>query len=81
MGWFQLDANYSEKIVKNRNFETLTILYMYIPPRTAKNFLKNVGYAREYTGTTVGSPMRGGFVLTVKVIVLVSAGPTLGTFI
>ena len=54
---FQLDANYRQKIVKSRNFETLTILYMYITPRTTKNFLKNVGYAREYPGTTVDPPM------------------------
>jgi len=54
---FQLDANYRHKIVKSRNFETLTILYMYIPLRTTKNFPKNVGYAREYPGTTVGPPM------------------------
>ena len=58
MGCFQLDVNYSEKIVKNRNFETLIILYMYIPPRTTKNFLKNVGYAWEYPGTTVGPPLQ-----------------------
>ena len=55
---FQLDANYRQKIVKSRNFETLTILYMYIPLRTTKIFPKNIGYAREYPGTTVGPPMR-----------------------
>jgi len=54
---FQLDANYRHKIVKSRNFETLTILYMYIPLRTTKIFPKNIGYAREYPGTTVGPPM------------------------
>ena len=54
---FQLDANYKQKIVKSRNFETLTILYMYIPLRTTNFFLKNVGYARKYPGTTVGPPM------------------------
>ena len=63
MGCFQLDAKYSEKIVKNRNFETLTILYMYIPLRTTKFFLKNVGYAQEYPDTTVGPPMARAVVI------------------
>jgi hypothetical protein len=40
--WAQLDASYSQKIAKNHNFESLTILYMYIPLRTTKHFLKNV---------------------------------------
>ena len=45
--------------MKSHNFETLTILYMYIPLRTTKFFPKNVGYAREYPGTSVGPPMHG----------------------
>jgi hypothetical protein len=42
---------------KKRNFNTLCILHMYIPRIYIKFFLKNVGYAREYPGTTVGPPM------------------------
>jgi len=36
----------------------LTILYIHIPLKPIKILSKNVGYAREYPGTTVGPSMR-----------------------
>ena len=44
-------------MAKKRNFNTLTILYIHIPLKTIKILPKNVGYAQEYPGTTVGPPM------------------------
>ena len=54
---FKLDANCSHKMAKKRNFNTLIILYMYIPQIPIKIFPKKAGYAREYPGTTVGPSM------------------------
>ena len=56
---FKLDANCSHKMAKKRNFNTLIILYMYIPQIPIKIFPKKAGYAREYPGTTVGPSMAG----------------------
>jgi len=57
---FKLDANCSHKMAKKRNFNTLIILYMYIPQIPIKIFPKKAGYAREYPGTTVGPSMLVG---------------------
>ena len=57
MGCFHLHVNYSHKMAKKRNFNTLTILYIHIPLKPIKILPKNVGYVREYPGTIIDPSM------------------------
>jgi hypothetical protein len=55
--WTRIEAIKWQRNAQKHNFNTLTILYMYIPQIPIKIFPKNVGYAQEYLGTTIDPPM------------------------